>query len=342
MAKNHYFIIPKASYTWDLHLAMKTRHENTTFQDFGKTCLYSFVHTAGDTKVLAKVYGGDDVEWQNDTGLATFNNYSKDQRPAMYTAAGYNAAGWATRTKCNDPTIPAPPSPPALNTPPQSADGPYQLSEGASPWLRRSPFANINKIVVTNLNDSGAGSLRNALTTPGPREVVFDSSLSGKIWLSNKIRITSLNGERDFLWLTGSPTVEVKGAPLEFYGARYIYIRDLICRPGSQEEGEDYVTRDCISFYSAITQDGGRTFRDVCIQNSILDGGTDECLSFFRGVCSDIWVIGCKIGPGKSNKEDKNGNPIRIVELSGTISGTSSMTARPTVIRHDEPEDRGK
>ena len=35
---------------------------------------------------------------------------------------------------------------------------------------------------------------------------------------------------------------------------------------------------------------------------------------------------------------DEKGNPIRIVELSATISSSSRMTAHPTVIQHDEQD----
>src|SRR4051812_28672621 len=46
-------------------------------------------------------------------------------------------------------------------------------------------------IKVTNLNDSGPGSLRAALMTTGPRTVIFETS--GTITLLNKITITSGN-----------------------------------------------------------------------------------------------------------------------------------------------------
>jgi hypothetical protein len=36
---------------------------------------------------------------------------------------------------------------------------------------------------------------------------------------------------------------------------------------------------------------------------------------------------------------DKEGNPTRIVAASATISGSSSMTVRPTVIRSNEQDD---
>ncbi len=36
---------------------------------------------------------------------------------------------------------------------------------------------------------------------------------------------------------------------------------------------------------------------------------------------------------------DKNGDPIRVVKLSGHIAGSSSMTAKPEVKRADEPKE---
>ena len=40
-------------------------------------------------------------------------------------------------------------------------------------------------IVVTNLNDSSSGSLRNALNTPGPRIITFTPGLTGTLKISN-------------------------------------------------------------------------------------------------------------------------------------------------------------
>ncbi len=33
---------------------------------------------------------------------------------------------------------------------------------------------------------------------------------------------------------------------------------------------------------------------------------------------------------------DKDGNPVRVVKLSASMDGSSSMTVNPTVVRHDE------
>jgi len=86
-------------------------------------------------------------------------------------------------------------------------------------------------IHVTNLNNSGAGSLRAALEASGRRFVVFD--VSGTITLTSMIRITN-----PFLYIAGQTSpggVQVKGATtidLIQVGASHVTIRHLRLRNG--------------------------------------------------------------------------------------------------------------
>ena len=81
---------------------------------------------------------------------------------------------------------------------------------------------------VTNLNDSGAGSLRDALTATGPRVVIFE--ISGTIVLGSDINITE-----PCLTIAGqtapSPGITLRDGGLNFY-AHDVLVQHLRIRPG--------------------------------------------------------------------------------------------------------------
>src|SRR3990167_3742556 len=90
-------------------------------------------------------------------------------------------------------------------------------------------------IKVTNLNDSGPGSLRVAVEASGPRIVVFETS--GTIALSSEIRITN-----PYLTIAGqtapSPGITIKNYGLEIY-THDILIQHVRIRIGDQTPPAD-------------------------------------------------------------------------------------------------------
>lgn len=99
-------------------------------------------------------------------------------------------------------------------------------------------------IHVTNLNDNGAGSLREALTTAGPRVVVFDTS--GTIPLASDIVI-----DDPYCYLAGqsapAPGILIKGYGL-IINADDVFITHVRVRIGDLSDvnsGFGIIARDC-------------------------------------------------------------------------------------------------
>lgn len=88
-------------------------------------------------------------------------------------------------------------------------------------------------IIVTNLNDSGPGSFRDAVTQAGPRTVVF--GVSGTITLNSRVVISG--EDRSYLTIAGQtaldPGVEFKGHGIIFVGGVHdVIVRNIRVRMG--------------------------------------------------------------------------------------------------------------
>lgn len=116
---------------------------------------------------------------------------------------------------------PAPPPPPS---------GPLQVVPGLIGFGTTTPAGRGGAVIrVTNLNDAGAGSLRDALGAAGARTIVFD--LSGTITLtSGKIAVTN-----PFVTVAGqtapAPGIQIKGNGISVR-THDVLIQHLHIRPG--------------------------------------------------------------------------------------------------------------
>lgn len=135
-------------------------------------------------------------------------------------------------------------------------------------------------VEVTNLNDSGPGSLRDALTSNyGPRTVVF--TVSGLITLASDITIS-----QPYITLAGQTApgkgICTRGYPLGMSGGVDVIIRDIRSRPGkvagtsftvngSGMAGSDYCIMDHCSISWGVDEEmSTRSSKNITLQRTLI------------------------------------------------------------------------
>lgn len=134
-------------------------------------------------------------------------------------------------------------------------------------------------LFVTNLNDSGQGSLRQAVKADGPRTVIF--RVSGTIALESAIVIA-----KPYITIAGQ-TAPGDGICLKNYAlvfaADHVIVRYIRCRPGDNAKAES----DSISISSG---------RDIIVDHCSASWSVDETLSASsRGRLGNVTVQWCII-----------------------------------------------
>jgi hypothetical protein len=134
-------------------------------------------------------------------------------------------------------------------------------------------------LLVTNLNDSGPGSLRRAVKTDGPRTIIF--RISGTIALKSTIVIT-----KSHITIAGQ-TAPGGGICLKNYAlviaTDHVIVRHIRCRPGDNAKAES----DSMSISSG---------RDIIVDHCSASWSVDETLSASsRGRLGNVTVQWCII-----------------------------------------------
>lgn len=146
---------------------------------------------------------------------------------------------------------------------------------GAMGFGTDTPGGRGGKIIyVTNLNDSGDGSLRSALMESGPRLVLF--RVSGTITLENDIRV-----KEPYLTIAGQTApgegIQIRGAHIRIE-THNVIIRYLKVRSGDLQNGSTQENRD------AITINNANRAHHIVIDHSTLIWGPDVGgLTFLNG-----------------------------------------------------------
>jgi hypothetical protein len=138
-------------------------------------------------------------------------------------------------------------------------------------------------LAVTNLNDSGPGSLRAAVEAEGPRTVIFN--VSGLITLESRLVI-----KNPYLTIAGQ-TAPAKGICIRKYnlgmsGAKDVIVRHLRVRPGNVAgvtldgmgmQGSDHCIIDhCSISWSHDEAFSSRSARNITLQRTLISEALNE------------------------------------------------------------------
>jgi len=251
-------------------------------------CLDAFNATGkdGDVVGLWGCQGSTNQRWSYNTTSGTITGingkcidingggFAAGTSMIIWSCHGGKNQAWTfhsttTTTPPADTTTPTPPIPPP--------SGPLTVFPGAVGYGVTTPAGRGGAVIrVTNLNDSGVGSLRAALQASGARTIIFD--VGGTITLSTKIAVS-----QPFLTLAGqtapAPGIAIRGAGLSIR-THDVLVQHIRVRPGDGP-GDDPTNRDGIEIL-------GPNGYNIVIDHVSISWGMDENFSTWYDGAKDV------------------------------------------------------
>jgi len=267
--------------------------------------------TAQDNVAVSKVelYDGNILKGTDTTSpygfswtVSSADNGSHSLTARAYDAAGNSSTSAAVALSVNIPAAPV---------------GPLPVFPGAEGFGTLTPAGRGGKIIkVTNLNDSGTGSLRAAIDATGARIVVFE--VGGTIQLA-----TDLSIRNPYITIAGqtapSPGIMLKGAGLRVT-THDILVQHLRIRVGDDPNGPTATNRDGFQIL-------GTGAYNVVMDHVSSSWGIDETASTWYPL-HDVTISNCIISEGLVNNYLNTAGP----GGKGILVGTSSKNV--TLIRN--------
>lgn len=177
-------------------------------------------------------------------------------------------------------------------------------------------------IRVTNLNDSGSGSLRACVERSGPRICIFD--VSGAIKLESSLTVSDPN-----LTIAGqtapAPGILLRGATLEIR-ASDVLVQHLVVRVGDHPDGPPPEARDSLKII------GKEPIRNVVIDHASFSWGIDETIEVY-GDWSDVTIRNTIISePLHDSLHPKGSHGLAV--LVNSSNGKSRLSMTGNLIAH--------